>query len=81
MGWSANGTDWVWQTLSEAFGLTDLADAEKELTNVDLAVGTDYLIARVQVGVVDPSEAPSDDGDGTRSVTYLPPRWFIATVE
>lgn len=81
VGWSANGTDWVWQTLSEAFGLTDLADTEKELTNVDLAVGTDYLIARVQVGVVDPFWAPPDDGDSALSVTYLPPRWFIAAVE
>ncbi|MCY3862241.1 MAG: hypothetical protein OXG67_09805 [bacterium] len=81
VGWSADGASWVWQTLSEAFGLADLTDAEKELTNVDLAVGTDYLIARVQVGVADPSETPSENGDGAYSVTYLPPRWFIATVE
>ena len=81
VGWSADGADWVWQTLSEAFGLADLTDVEKELTNVDLAVGTDNLIARVQVGVVDPSETPSDNNDGAYSVSYLPPRWFIATVE
>lgn len=81
VGWSANGADWAWQTLSEAFGLTDLSDAEKEFTSVDLAVGNDYLIARVEVGVVDPSETPSENGDDDISVTYLPPRWFIATVE
>ncbi|MDE0581090.1 MAG: procyclic acidic repetitive family protein [bacterium] len=81
VGWSATGADWVWQTLSEAFGLTDLTDVENELTIVDLAVGTDYLIARVQLGVADPSETPSDNGDDAYSVTYLPPRWFIATVE
>ena len=81
VGWSANGADWGWQTLSDAFGLTDLTDVEKVLTNIDLAVGTDNLIARVQVGVVDPSETPSDNGDDTYSVSYLPPRWFIAAVE
>ncbi len=81
VGWSADGAGWVWQTLSEAFELADLTDVEKELTNVDLAVGTDYLIARVQLGVADPSETPNDNGDGAYSVTYLPPRWFIATVE
>lgn len=80
VGWSANGNDWVWQTLSEAFGLTDLTDIEKELTNVELAVGADYLIARVQVGVVDPSETSSDNDDGAISAANLAPRWFIATI-
>ena len=81
MGWSANGSDWVWQTLSDAFGLTELADIEKEFTNVELAVGSHFIIARVETGVLDPPETPSDSGDGAFSVTYLPPRWFIATVE
>ena len=78
IGWSANGTHWVWQTLSEAFGLTDVAH---ELTNIELAVASHFVIARVETGVFDQPETPGDGDDGARSVTYLPPRWFIATVE
>ncbi len=78
VGWSADGTNWVWQTLSEAFGLTGLSDVEKELTNVELAVGSDFVIARVQPNQVDPSDTPGDD---SLMVTGEPARWFIATLQ
>lgn len=78
VGWSADGTDWVWQTLSEAFGLTGLSDVEKELTNVELAVGSDFVIARVQPYQVDPSDSTNED---SLMLTGESSRWFIATVQ
>ena len=78
VGWSADGTNWVWQTLSGAFGLTGLSDVEKGLTNVELAVGSDFVIARVQPNQVDPSDTPGDD---SLMVTGEPTRWFIATLQ
>ena len=78
VGWSADGNNWVWQTLSEAFGLTDLSDVEKEHVNVELAVGRDFVIARVQSYQVDPSDSTNEDG---LMLTGESPRWFIATVQ
>lgn len=77
VGWSADSTNWVWQPLSEAFGLADLTDVEKEHTYVDLAVGNDYLIARVQAFDVNPSSTSSDDSVEMSGRT---PLWFIAAV-
>ena len=78
VGWSADGTSWVWQTLSEAFGLTDLTEIDKEFTNVELAVGEDFVIARVQAYSATPSETSSDD---SIMLSGHAPLWFIATVE
>lgn len=77
MGWSADGTTWDWKTLSEAFGLTGLTDLEKGFTNVELAVGADFVIARVQPNSADPSDTPGDDSIMLSGRT---PLWFIATV-
>ena len=78
VGWSADGTSWVWQTLSEAFGLTDLTEIDKEFTNAELAVGEDFVIARVQAYSATPSETSSDD---SIMLSGHAPLWFIATVE
>lgn len=78
VGWSVDGTDWGWQTLSEAFGLTGLADADKEYTDVELAVGSDFVIARVQPYDADPPGTPTEDAI---MLTGQTPRWFIATAQ
>ena len=78
VGWSADGIAWDWHTLSEAFGLTELSSIEKEFINADLAVGRDFVIARVQPYQVDPSDSSSDDG---LTLTGEPALWFIATVQ
>ena len=78
VGWSADGTTWDWKTLSEAYGLTGLTDLEKGFTNIDLAVGSNFVIARVQPYSADPSDTPGDD---SIKLSGLAPLWFIATVE
>ena len=47
VGWSANGTDWGWQTVSDAFNLPAAAADEGGFTSVSLAVGEDFVIAQV----------------------------------
>lgn len=44
LGWSTNGSDWQWQTLTEVFGV----DQVNYRAFVDLGVGSDYVIARVE---------------------------------
>ena len=63
IGWSTDGTDWVWQTLAEAFGL-DEAEA-----SVELAVGDEFVLARVT--------AFKPDYSG--NLEAQPPEWFTAT--
>ena len=77
VGWSAGGTDWGWQTLSDAFGLAGLTDVEKEFTNVELAVGNDFVLARVQAYQADPSDSSDDNGLMLAGQT---PRWFFAAM-
>ena len=77
VGWSADGTDWGWQTLSDAFGLTDLTDLEKEFTNIEVAVGNDFVLARVQAYQADPSDSSSDNG---LMLAGQSPRWFFAAM-
>ena len=77
VGWSIDGSAWGWETITRAFGLTD---SEVEYANVELAVGTDFVLARVGTFEAEPSDATSD-GDGTVSLTGQPPRWFIAAVQ
>ncbi len=75
MGWSAGGGEWFWQTLPEAFGL---ADTETDFANVELAVGRDFVIARVQPYSAVPSDTPGDD---SIMLSGHAPLWFIATIE
>ena len=69
IGWSADGTSWGWQDPADAFGL----GADGGWLMVDLAVGDDFLLARVQT--LDMASFLSSDPD------ELPPgpRWFTAT--
>ncbi len=78
VGWSADGSTWDWKTLSEAYGLTGLTDLEKGFTNIELAVGSNFVIARVQPYSADPSDTPGDD---SIMLSGHAPLWFIATVE
>lgn len=77
VGWSIDGSAWGWQTISDAF---NVADSETEFANVELAVGADFVLARVVTYEAEPSEPsePAPDGDYAVSLTGRPPRWFIA---
>ena len=87
VGWSADGADWGWQTVQDAFGLGDVA------ADVRLAVGEDFVIASVWAyTTVELGSSATGGPDGTDkltegSVTWAidssaaaGPRWFIARV-
>ena len=75
VGWSADGTDWGWQTMVDAF---DITDGEPW---AQLAVGQDFVIARVEAGLVANTESISDGQSGTFGITFdAAPRWFLARV-
>lgn len=87
VGWSADGADWGWQTVQEAFGLGDVA------ADVRLAVGEDFVMASVWAYTTVESGSSATSGpDGIDkltegSVTWAidssasaGPRWFIARV-
>ena len=76
VGWSIDGSAWGWRTISDAF---NLADSDTEHANVDLAVGTNFVLARVETYEADPSDT-TGGGDGAISLTPQSPRWFIARV-
>ena len=81
VGWSDDGDEWGWQPISAAFGLYDLTEEQKEFTEVDLAVGEGFVIARVQIYEVESTDKGSDqEGDHATELTPQTPRWFIATV-
>ena len=80
IGWSAGGTVWGWQSAADAFGI----DTGGTYPRVELAVGTDFVLAQVFV-VTDGesvSQSVSTDGSETqRSGSRSPEaRWFIAPV-
>lgn len=54
IGWSADGADWAWQTLSDAFGVDDVAAWARQ------AVGEDYVVALVE------EQSTSDSDEWTR---------------
>ena len=78
VGWSADGTDWGWQSLLDAFGITE-GEAWAQL-----AVSRDFVIARVETIVVPtPEETASMREDPSKYEEYLAteapaPRWFVA---
>ncbi len=80
VGWSASGADWGWQRLPDAFEITEGEPW------AELAVGRDFVIARVETIVVPtPEETASMREDPSEYEEYLameapPPRWFIARV-
>lgn len=81
LGWSADGDRWGWQGAAEAFGL----DAEEASTAVDLAVGGDFVVARIatfEVAEVLAMTQASESGGPSLTGTQPPEswriRWFIA---
>ena len=94
VGWSPDGTEWKWQTLQEAFGLPEPTQDENSFTEVEVAVGHDFVIAKVQTFVFQEADLGEGTqigvGDGqadstsshylTSSTSPSPPRWFIARV-
>ena len=81
LGWSADGTDWGWQSLPDAFGVTE-GEAWAEL-----AVGRDFVIARVETFVSPTAEEIAswrDDRSAYEEFLAMdapPNRWFIARVQ
>ena len=80
LGWSADGIDWGWQSLPDAFGITEGEPWAQ------LAVGRDFVIARVET-IVSPtpeeiaSWAVSEAAYEESLAMEAPPlRWFIARV-
>lgn len=94
IGWSTDGTDWEWQTPQEAFGLPESTPDDNSFTQVQVAVGHDFVIAMVQtyeflgsdfgedvqIGVGD-SQSDSTSAYLTTTTSPSPPRWFVARVE
>ena len=87
VGWSADGADWGWQSLADTFGITE-GEAWAEL-----AVGRDFVIARVETVIAPTPEelaAAQPEGPGAYDasldrdeISYAdapPLRWFIARV-
>ena len=81
LGWSADGTDWGWQSLPDAFGITEGEPWAQ------LAVGRDFVIARVETVIAPtPEELAAARPEHTRASNEsldgeAPPlRWFIARV-
>ena len=75
IGWSTGGTSWGWQDTADAFGIDTGGTYPAP---VELAVGADFVLARVQVGT---GGGAVSTGGGESQPT--PPRssdtrWFIA---
>lgn len=93
IGWSLDGTEWEWQTLQEAFDLPERSEDANSFTEVQVAVGQDFVLAQVQtyefpdgrfdsdtnIGVGD-SQTDSTSAYLTAPASASPPRWFIARV-
>lgn len=95
VGWSQDGTDWAWQTLQEAFGLPMRSEGDDSITGVELAVGQNFVIAKVQTYELPPPLFEEDPeiafgvgqsaSDSAPLIAmdelFHPPRWFIARVD
>ena len=91
MGWSVDGTDWEWQTLQEAFGLPERSEDASSFTEVQVAVGQDFVLAQIQTFEFPEAEFDEDVnigvGDAQPSALHTAPgvsasphRWYIARV-
>ena len=94
IGWSADGTDWDWQTLQEAFSLPESTPDDNTYSQVQVAVGHAFVIAQVrtfeflEADLYEDAEVGADGGQSDSTSVPLtapatspqPPRWFIATV-
>ena len=79
IGWSADGVDWGWQIAGDAFGI----DEDDGYPWVDLAVGDDFVFARVEVFTITDGVATAAGSGGPPPAPVLPStsRWFIASVQ
>ncbi len=73
VGWSANGVDWGWETVPDAFDLCESG------TDISLAVGDDYVVALAH-RFDPPPRIPNDDSDAPEAFAPAEHRWFIARV-
>ena len=73
IGWSAGGAGWGWQNAADAFGIDTGGIYPPP---IELAVGEDFVLARVAVLDNPDQSAGPVDPDRQRPA----PRWFIATV-
>lgn len=91
VGWSVDGADWEWQSIQEAFGLPQRSEDDNSFTEVQVAVGRDFVLAKIQTFELPASDFDEDTetgvGDGRPSailtnpeISSPPPRWFIARV-
>ena len=92
VGWSPDGTDWEWQTLQEAFGLPERIPGDNSVTEVQVAVGQSFVLAKVQTFEFPDAEidenvevgaADGQSGFASYSLAAIssPMRWFIARVD
>ena len=74
VGWSADGTDWGWQSLADAF------DIDSGRIWAEFAVGDDFVLARV--ATFQPPDPANTTGETSVSPDgqVLPTRWFLARV-
>lgn len=79
IGWSPDGLEWDWQPAASAFGF----DAEAEAV-VDLAVGNDFVLARVHdfgpVAASVPVTSEETASEGVFESIDPRQRWFFARV-
>lgn len=81
VGWSADGAEWGWQSASEAFGVDP-----NSMVSVDLAVGKDFVMAKVHIYGIPWKSAPDASvgfdptPDAGSYAAAVPQRWFIARV-
>ncbi len=73
IGWSADGTVWGWQNAADAFGIDTGGIYPPP---IELAVGEDFVLARVEALDGPDYSAGPVDPDRQRPA----PRWFIAQV-
>ena len=73
VGWSADGVDWGWESIADAF---DLCEAG---TDISLAVGSDYVIALAHRFDRPPSNSSASSTEFPAS-TPGTNRWFVARV-
>ena len=73
IGWSADGAGWGWQTAVDAFGIDT---GPTDPSAIELAVGADFVLARVAV-LDEPDQSAGPVDPDRRGPT---PRWFIARV-
>ena len=94
VGWSVDGIAWQWQTLQEAFGLPERSEDANSFTEVQVAVGQDFVLAQVQnfefpeADIDEDFNVGVDDGQSgsvpapltAPEILASPPRWYIAQV-